>query len=767
MLRPEPLEDPQNKKNTSGTCGLGCCGCRAALPEQQKIPYATPSSVDTAGNSYEAGQANPSHIENSSYRLTGLSCADCAAKLHHKLGELPGIISVQLNFGTAALEVRHTCPAGDIVKVVKKSGYGIEAAGQVKPVGLKGLFYQQSVILTAISGLLLGTALALSLLGIEGPVLPSLYTASILTGGYKAARSGLYALKSFSLDINFLVIVAAAGAVAIGEWSEGATVVFLFSLGNMLQDYTMEKSRNSIRALMSLAPKEAMVKRRGFTISAPIDEILPGDILLVRPGERIAMDGNVLSGCSEVDQSPVTGESLPVAKEPGDKVYAGTVNGRGFMEITVTRTSRDNTLARIISLVEEAQAQRAPSQHFVEAFARIYTPLVIAAAALTGSLPSLVFGQPFAPWFERALILLVISCPCALVISTPVSIVAAISSAARKGVLIKGGAYLEEAGSLKVVAFDKTGTLTTGRPEIKEIFTAPGYTREKLVGIAAAIESCSEHPLAQAIMRLAKERGFDIPQCSAFRSHPGQGATAEIGGVTYLAGNHRLFQGLEIPPLLAQNLYELEEEGKTPVIIGTDSEVIGILAAAESLRDNAANTVKELRQAGIERIVMLTGDNPGAAASAASSLSVDEVHAGLLPEDKLQVVNSLMTQYGKLAMVGDGINDAPSLAAATVGIAMGPTGTDTALETADIALMAGELARIPYIIRLGRSTINIIRQNIAFSVLVKAIFIALTFAGITNLWMAVFADTGAALLVILNGMRLLQADQNKFRSSVA
>lgn len=754
MLQPGSFEDPQNTKNTSGTCGLSCCNSAATLPEHKEN--------SSTGISKKNGQENPLGSENSRYRLTGLSCADCAAKLQHKLAGLPGIIDVQLNFGTAALEVKHTCPASDIVKTIKKSGYGVETAGQVKPGGLKGLFYLQTgVILTAISGLLLGTAFLLSLWGIEGPVLQVLYTASILTGGYEAARSGLYALRSLSLDINFLVIVAAVGAIAIGEWTEGATVVFLFSLGNMLQAYTMEKSRNSIRALMSLAPKEATVKRYGFTISIPAEEILPGDILLVRPGERIAMDGNVLSGCSEVDQSPVTGESLPVGKNPGDEVYAGTVNGQGFMEIKVSRTFQDNTLARIIRLVEEAQAQRAPSQQFVEAFARIYTPLVIAAAALTATLPSLAFGQPFAPWFERSLILLVISCPCALVISTPVSIVAAISSAARQGVLIKGGVYLEEAGALKLVAFDKTGTLTTGRPEIKEIFTAPGHTREELVKIAAAIESCSEHPLAQAIMRLAAEQGLAIPQCAAFRSLPGLGATAEVAGITYLAGNRRLFQGIEIPQTLGIKLNELEQEGKTPVIIGNVTGVIGILAAAESLRDNAANTVRDLRQAGIERIVMLTGDNPGAALSAATNLGVDEVHAALLPEDKLQVVKSLMTKYGKLAMVGDGINDAPSLAASTVGIAMGPSGTDTALETADIALMGGELARIPYIIRLGRSTISIIRQNIAFSVLIKAVFIALTFGGITNLWMAVFADTGAALLVILNGMRLLQAKQTE------
>jgi Cd2+/Zn2+-exporting ATPase len=431
------------------------------------------------------------------------------------------------------------------------------------------------------------------------------------------------------------------------------------------------------------------------------------------------------------------------------------------MEITVTSTPKDNTLARIIRLVEEAQAQKAPSQHFVEAFARVYTPLVIVAAALTAFLPALFFGQPFAPWFERALILLVISCPCALVISTPVSIVAAISSAARKGVLVKGGAYLEEAGALKVVAFDKTGTLTSGRPEIKEILTAPGHTEEELLRIASAVESCSEHPLARAILRLAKERGLDIPRCLDYRSHPGQGATAKVGDISYLAGNRSLFQGLEIPQALDRRLHELEKEGKTPVIIGTHSEIIGILTAAESLRDNAASTIMELRNAGIERIVMLTGDNPGAAASAASNLGVDEVHAGLFPEDKLRVVKSLMAKYGKLAMVGDGINDAPSLAASTLGIAMGPKGTDTALETADVALMAGDLTRIPYLIRLGRSTLNIIRQNISFSVLVKAVFIALTFVGITNLWMAVFADTGAALLVTLNGMRLLQPGQNQ------
>lgn len=697
--------------------------------------------------------ADSLRTETSSLKIYGLDCADCAAKLERKVAVLPGVEEVSLNFGVSTLTIRHACPVGDIIRAVKESGYGIEPED-----GSRTAFYgDKKTRLTALSGVFLVTGFFLALLGSPASLSVAAYLLAMLTGGFYTARSGLYSLRSLNLDMNFLMTVAVIGAVAIGQWSEGATVVFLFSLGNSLQSYTMDKTRNSIRALMDLSPKEALVRRNGSEINLPSIEIIPGDILLVRPGERIAMDGEVISGSSGVDQSPVTGESIPVEKNKGDKVYAGTVNGRGFMEVVVTRAAQDNTLSRIIKLVEEAQAQKAPSQQFVDVFAKYYTPLVIAGAVLTATLPSLAFGQSFAPWFERALILLVISCPCALIISTPVSIVAAIGSAAKRGVLIKGGTYLEEVGALKVVAFDKTGTLTTGRPEVTDLLPTPGHTREELLRIAAAIESRSEHPLASAVLSLAREKGIDYPNCSGFHSLPGKGATAEIKGTSYYAGNRTLFVGAGIPAdAMPQSLSELEQKGETPVIVGSGKEIIGVLGIADRVRNNAKETVQGLRRAGIERVVMLTGDNPGAAAAVAAQLGVDDARSGLLPENKLDAVRSLIKNYGKLAMVGDGVNDAPALAAATVGIAMGAAGTDTALETADIALMADDLTRLPYVIQLGRRTLRTIKQNIGFSVLVKGAFIAATFAGLANLWMAVFADTGTALLVILNGMRLLK-----------
>jgi len=717
------------------------------------------SLVKEAG--YTVEQEDPRLSETtvlSIYQIQGLDCADCAGKLKTRLLQVPGVEEVELNFGTARLSLRHTCPSSTIIKLVRASGYGIRP---VSPGGANtlnsSLFRQQKVFLTVLSGLFIALGLLSSLADSPAVISETAYLLAILAGGYYIGRSALYSLRSFSLDMNVLMTLALIGALAIGERLEGAALVFLFSLGSALQTYTVDKARNSIHSLIALSPKEALVRRNGLEIELPAGEIRIGDTLLVRPGERIAMDGYVQSGFSNVDQSPLTGESQPVAKKAGEMVYAGTVNGHGYMEIMVTRNAKDNTLARIINLIEEAQAQKAPSQQFVDIFARIYTPLIIAGSVLTAVFPVLVLGQPFAPWFEKALILLVVSCPCALVISTPVSIVAAIGGAAKKGVLIKGGAYLEEAGALKVVAFDKTGTLTTGHPEVVEILPAPGYSQQELLEIAASLEQRSVHPLAGAILRAAKERGLKPGKCSGFKSFSGRGVSGEFEGTTCYAGNKKLFEGNRIPPESAAFLEDLKEKEGIPVLVGSRQKIIGALMVAEKTRCNAVEVVEGLRRTGIDRIVILTGDSPGAAAKVAGRLGVDEVYSGLLPEDKLRIVRLIMKKYGKLAMVGDGINDTPALAAATLGIAMGAAGTDTALETADIALMGDDLANLPYIIRLGRSTLQIIKQNIAFSLLVKGVFIALTFAGLTSLWMAVFADTGASLLVVLNGMRLFKA----------
>jgi Cd2+/Zn2+-exporting ATPase len=577
------------------------------------------------------------------------------------------------------------------------------------------------------------------------------------TGGFYTARSGFSSLKSLSMDINFLMTVAVVGAAAIGEWAEGATVVFLFSLGNTLQAYTMEKTRNSIRALMDLSSREALVRRNGGGILLPVEEIAIGDIIIVRPGERIPMDGEVAAGSSDVNQAPITGESMPVEKSAGSEVYAGTINGRGAIEVKVTRLVKDTTLAKIISLVEEAQAQKAPSQQFVDTFAKYYTPAVIAGAVLVATVPWLVLGQPFQQWFERALILLVISCPCALVISTPVSIVAAIGSAARKGVLIKGGAYLEEAGALKVMALDKTGTLTTGRPEVAGVVPAAGYSQDRVLEIAAAIENRSQHPLAGAILRYARKNNINVPEGDDFSSFTGKGAGVNIGGEKYYIGNSRLFEEIGVPlGFLNTQLAGMQKAGKTVVIVGSGKEPLGLIAVADKIREGSRAAVEGLRRAGIGKVVMLTGDNTGTAGEIAKELDIGDYRADLLPENKMDAVRALQRQYGKVAMVGDGVNDAPALAAATVGIAMGGAGTDTALETADIVLMADDLTKLPFAMHLSRRALKVIKQNIWFSLLVKIVFIGATFLGFANLWMAVFADTGAALLVIGNGMRLLK-----------
>lgn len=700
-----------------------------------------------------------------SMRLSGLDCADCAAKLERKIALIDGVQSVNLNFGASKMVVKHTVPLDKIIKVVDAAGYGAEPEGTLgKKAEKSQLSYwvkNKRTILTVISGTFVGTGFILSLLKAPDTVIIPLYILGMISGGFYVARSGLTALRTFSLDMNFLMSVAAVGAVAIGEWTEGATVVFLFALGNTLQAYTMEKTRNSIRALMDLSPKEAMVVRDGREIMLPVEEIKTGDIIIVRPGERIAMDGRVTAGLSAVNQAPITGESIPVTKEPGSEVFAGTINGRGSLEVEVTRLVSDNTLAKIIHLVEEAQTQKAPSQHFVDVFSKYYTPAVIVAAVAIAVLPALFFGQSFIPWFKKALILLVISCPCALVISTPVAIVTGIGTAAKNGILIKGGAYLEKAGALKVIAFDKTGTLTAGQPEVTDTVPVNGFSREELIRIAASVEARSEHPLAEAILRHAAGLGTTITPGSDFTAFTGRGARAIVDGITYTVGSARMMEeaGIDIGPVESA-LTELQSRGKTVVILAGAGNIVGVIAIADKVRDNSRTAIHGLRRAGIKKIIMLTGDTPQTAQAIAGELGVDEYEAELLPEDKLTIVRKLLAKYDKVAMVGDGVNDAPALAASTVGIAMGGAGTDTALETADIVLMGDDLSKLPYTMELSRRALRIIKENILFSLVLKGAFIVLTFLGMANLWMAVFADTGAALLVIANGLRLMNGNKN-------
>jgi Cd2+/Zn2+-exporting ATPase len=521
----------------------------------------------------------------------------------------------------------------------------------------------------------------------------------------------------------------------------------------------MERARMAIRALMELSPNDALVHRDGRDVRVPVDSVGIGDVLVVRPGEKIPLDGIVSAGRSEVNQAPITGESLPVAKDPGSEVFAGTINGHGVLTVRVTHLRADTTLARIINLVEHAQSERAPSQTIVERFARIYTPAVVGLAGLVAVAPPLVFGEPWSVWVYRALVFLVISCPCALVLSTPVSIVSALAGAAKKGVLIKGGRHLEALGRVRCVAFDKTGTLTHGTPAVVDVHASAPWSRAEVLRLAASVESRSEHPIGRAIRRVARDEGLETPACDAYQALPGRGASAVVEGVPVVVGSRRLFEerGWHLAELDAAAA-AVAGDDRTLVLVAADGRPAGAISVADVPRQSGREAIGLLRRAGIPHVAMLTGDDASTAARIGAAMDVADVRAGLLPKDKLAAVRDLKAAYGTVAMVGDGVNDAPALAAADVGIAMGVAGSDAALETADVALMSDELLRIPYAVRLSRSTVRNIQVNIAVALGLKAVFLVLAALGLATLWMAVVAEMGASLLVIANGLRLLRFD---------
>ncbi len=756
--------------------GLDCADCAAKLEKK----LAQLKGVTSAKVNFPAAKVKVEHtapvqniinaVKDSGYgvdvdtpkeesllRVYGLDCADCAAKLESKVAALPGVENVRLVFATGQMKVTHSEPVDGILRAVSGMGYRTELENNVRSGKIKEDRLEKIKIYNTIAaGVFLAAGFVLQLTGFSRTAVNVLYLLSILSGGFFVAKSGLYSLRTFSLDMNFLITAAVAGAVAIGEFSEAATVVFLFSLGNLLQNYTLEKTRRSISSLMDLSPREALVRRDGREFKVPVEEVGVGETVIVKPGENITVDGRVLTGRSAVNESPITGESMPAAKKVGDSVYAGTINGEGSLEIETTKKVEDSTISRIIHLVEEAQAQKAPSQQTVDVFAKYYTPAVLAGALAVAVLPTLLFGQEFRVWFNKALILLVISCPCALVISTPVSIISAIGSAARKGVLIKGGAFLEQAGRIGIMAFDKTGTITRGRPEVMDVIAFDGFSKNDVLSIAGAVEKRSEHPLAGAVMHRLKTEEMQVKEGKNFESFAGKGAGAEIEGNVYYVGNEYLFAGLGTDlGKLEKEIKKHKESNRTVLLVGTDKVIMGIITVADSIREGTARVIERLYRAGIKRIVMLTGDNEGTAREVAASAGIKDYRANLLPGDKLAAIKELKGS-GKVAMVGDGINDAPALAAADLGIAMGGAGTDTAIETSDIALMSDDLSKLPYTIKLSRQAVRIIKQNITFSLIVKAVFIIATLAGHATLWMAVFADTGTSLLVTLNGMRLMR-----------
>lgn len=689
------------------------------------------------------------------YAIEGMDCSSCALTIENHLKDIPEVKGVSVNFSTGKMTIEHDNSVKEIVKEVSKAGYKAALVSK-KRQNVEANKARSGTNVIVISGVLLLFGFLGSYSSASPTFITMLYALSILIGGYKPARSAYYAVKSRSLDMNVLMTAAVIGAAAIGEWFEGATVVWLFALGNVLQTRSIEKTRNSIRNLIDLAPPEAWVKSGSQLVRKPVEDISVGEIIVVKPGDKIPLDGQVISGQSSVNQAPITGESIPVDKHAGDGVYAGTINEHGSLEIQVTKLVEDTTISKIIHLVEEAQEQKAPTEAFVDRFARIYTPIVFILALSVMIIPPLFGWGNWGEWFYKGLELLVIACPCALVISTPVAIVSTIGNAAKNGVLIKGGAFLEMAGKISAIAFDKTGTLTEGKPKVAQIIPF-GATEAEILSISRTLEEYSTHPIAKAVVEHAKERGIGASSGGNFRNIVGKGVSAVIGGVETFAGNRKLFHELNTPMShLEPQLVSLEREGSTIVIVGTKENIIGVIAVADVVRASSVKALSGLQAAGIGQVVMLTGDNEGTAKMVSSLTGVNRYFANLLPEDKVKAVKQLQEEGHRVAMVGDGINDAPALATANIGIAMGGAGTDTAMETADIVLMADNLEKLPHTVTLSRKAITIIKQNIGFSLIVKALALILIFPDLLTLWIAVISDTGAALLVILNSMRLLR-----------
>ena len=591
----------------------------------------------------------------------------------------------------------------------------------------------------------------------------TIYAAAILAGGWFLLPKAWAALRRLRPDINLLMVLAVVGAAYIGDWAEAASVVFLFGVAEWLEGWADRRSHRAIEALLDLSPKLALVHRDGAYVEVAVEDVGVGETVSVRSGTNIPLDGVVVSGSSSVNQAPITGESMPVDKRPGDPVFAGTLNQEGSLEIRVTRAAGDTTLARIVHLVEETQGRKAPSQRFVDAFARRYTPTVTVLALLVFLLPPLFFGGSWTEWLYRACVLLIIACPCALVISTPVSIVAGITALARHGVLVKGGEHLESLGRLKAIAFDKTGTLTQGTPTVSEVIPLGSRNASEIVSLAAAIDDHSPHPIAKALVAHAKAAGIAFPRSSGYQNLAGHGAVGLIDGHEFFVGNHSLAHELGLCSAeLERRIEALEQTGSTVVVVGhrphdaCAGEVLGLVAIGDSLRSEAAETVSGLRTAGVKHLVVLSGDNQHTVDAIAAKVGVDEAYGDLLPAGKLEAMGRLRDRYGFAAMVGDGVNDAPALAAATLGIAMGAGGTDAAIETSDVTLMNDNLHTLLDAVRLGRRTLAIIRFNIGFALALKALFLVLAVTGHANLWMAIVADTGATLLVTTNSLRLLR-----------
>ncbi len=723
-------------------------------------------------------------MERMSFHIKGMCCAEEIGLLKSKVGPLVGgELNLSFDLLNHKMTVRTPGQAIDPQKIVEAvSRTGMEAIPWETECGTLPCSSEESLwkrhhraILCGLSGLLMVVGFTLevvhhggltaALLADTSPEHPlpfhaiAVYVAAIVSGAWYVAPRAFLAAKNLRPDMNLLMIVAVLGAMGLGEWLEASSVSFLFALALLLESWSVGRARQAIKALIDISPKRArfICPTDGELEEKPVEEVPVGAIVLVRPGEKIPLDGVITRGSSFVNQSPITGESLPIPKTVGDAVYAGTLNGDGAIEFRATRAASDTTLAHIIHMVEEAQARRAPAEQWVERFARIYTPAMMLLALAVAVVPPLLLGEEWTPWFYQALVLLVIACPCSLVISTPVSIVAGLTSAARNGVLIKGGAFLEAPSRLRAMALDKTGTLTRGRPTLQKILPLEGHTERELLTKAASLEIHSTHPLARAIVRKAKSEGIEPPTAHDFTILPGQGAQGIIENTRYWIGNHRLLEQWNHETTefheMAKNL---EDAGHSLVIMWCEDHICGLMSIADEVRRESRETIAALKELGIEQVVMITGDHQKTAEEMAAVTGVDRFHAELLPADKVRVVQELKNELRSVAMVGDGVNDAPAMAAASVSIAMGAMGSDVAIETADIALMSDDLSKLPWLIRHSRRTLNIIKQNIVFALGLKLLFVGLAVLGSATLWMAIAADMGASLLVIFNGLRLLR-----------
>ena len=693
----------------------------------------------------------------STFCIEAMDCPTEQTLIQNKLGKLAGVQQLEFNLINRILGVTHDLPStAPIIDAIKSLGMQadpiVEGTPAAEPPAKKHWWP------LALSGV---GALGAEVLHFTNAaptwVIALVALVSILSGGLTTYKKGWIALKNLNLNINALMSIAVTGAILIGQWPEAAMVMFLFTVAELIEAKSLDRARNAISGLMQMTPEQATVRQAdGSWVEMEVKSIELGAIVRVKPGERIGLDGEVTAGQSTIDQAPITGESLPIEKTVGDKVFAGTINQAGSLEYKVTAAANNSTLARIIHAVEQAQGARAPTQRFVDSFSKIYTPAVFLFALGVALIPPLFMAGAWFDWIYRALVLLVVACPCALVISTPVTIVSGLAAAARKGILIKGGVYLEGGYKLDYLALDKTGTITHGKPVQTDYLALFPTVEDSAPALAASLAGRSDHPVSLAIANAAVDKNLPVHVVDNFEALAGRGVRGDINGQTYHLGNHRLVEDLGLcSPELEEKLFALEKQGKSVVLLLDKSGPLALFAVADTVKDSSREAIQQLHELGIKTL-MLTGDNTHTAQAIAAQVGIDQARGDLLPTDKLHAIETLYGQGHRVGMVGDGINDAPALARAEIGFAMAAAGTDTAIETADVALMDDDLRKIPAFIRLSRQTSSILKQNITLALVIKAIFLVVTFLGMATMWMAVFADMGVALLVVFNGLRLLR-----------